>query len=293
MNQQFTTPFPMSFLFGGGDKSKSDGGAGKDNKSDIGSARGSEVMKGGKEEERKKKKNKKKEEEDEGKDAGDASDSESEVRSRAGSESDIGARERDNSSEASSSDIAGAAGDLERDMTWREILWSGLIDYGPPYLPTPESRPHYELIGEVSVYNAKLWKVHALLNEKVDPNERDPDDLFYAAGHWCVRNCHYPHLRLLYKAGADLNILNELGESLLGMACLLRFADDKYVDNIRIVRFLIENGADVEHRDKAGYTPLDFAAMNNHTEICRLLLENGASVDRENTILVAKRRATP
>jgi Ankyrin repeats (many copies) len=58
---------------------------------------------------------------------------------------------------------------------------------------------------------------------------------------------------------------------------------------VRIVKFLIENGADIEHRDKAGYAPLDFAAMNNHTELVKLLLDNGASVMRENHLLVAQR----
>lgn len=266
----------MSFLFGGGDKGKkSDSGAvAVDKKSDAGTS-----IKG---EEMKRKKGTKTEERGDGQ-----SDAESETRSQAGSEVGRG----DSSSEASSSDVSGKdLGDLDRDMTWREILWSGLIDYGPPYLPYKEHHAPFELVGECSVYNARLWKVHSLLNEKVDPNERDPEDLYYTAGHWCVRNCHYPHLRLLYKAGADLNLLNELGESMLGMACLLKFAEDKYMDNIRIVRFLVENGADIEHRDKAGYAPLDFAALNNHKEISQLLLDNGATVDRENNILVAKRR---
>ena len=177
----------------------------------------------------------------------------------------------------------------DRDQTWREILWSGLIDYGPPYLPPREDQAEYELVGECSVHNSRLWKVHLLLNQKIDPNSRDPEDLYYTAGHWCVRNCHYPHLKLLFKAGLDLNILNELGESMLGMACLMKYAQDKFYDNIRIIKFLVENGADIDHRDKAGYTPLDFAAMNNNKEVIQLLLDNGASVERENNILVAKR----
>ena len=53
---------------------------------------------------------------------------------------------------------------------------------------------------------------------------------------------------------------------------------------------MIENGADIDHRDKAGFTALDFAAMNNNKEIIKLLLANGASVERNNNILVAKRK---
>ena len=192
----------------------------------------------------------------------------------------------DNNSESEDSQVEELD---DRDMTWREILWSGLVDYGPPYLPPREDQAEYELVGECSIHNSRLWKVHLLLNQKIDPNSRDPEDLYYSAGHWCVRNCHYPHLKLLFKAGLDLNILNELGESMLGMACLMKYAEDKFYDNIRIIRFLIENGADINHRDKAGYTPLDFTTMNNNKEIIQLLLANGANVERNNTILVAKR----
>ena len=70
----------------------------------------------------------------------------------------------------------------------------------------------------------------------------------------------------------------------------MKYATDKFYDNIRIIRFLIENGADIDHRDKAGCTPSDFAAMSNNKEIIQLLLGNGVSVERNNNILVAKRQ---
>lgn len=79
------------------------------------------------------------------------------------------------------------------------------------------------------------------------------------------------------------------GQSLLGMACMLHFAADKFDDNVRMVKFLVENGALIEHRDKAGYAPLDYAARNNNTALIRLLLDNGADVGRNNKLLVAPR----
>jgi hypothetical protein len=56
-----------------------------------------------------------------------------------------------------------------------------------------------------------------------------------------------------------------------------------------MIKFLIENKADVNHIDKAGYCPIDYAARNNNLEAIKLLLDNGADVRRENKVLVAKR----
>lgn len=49
------------------------------------------------------------------------------------------------------------------------------------------------------------------------------------------------------------------------------------------------NRALINHRDKGGYCPLDYAAMNNYKEVIELLLDNGADIRRENKSLVAKR----
>ena len=108
-----------------------------------------------------------------------------------------------------SSDLDGF--DENGNDSWRNILWRSFQDYGPPYKPYDEDTPPYALITECSDYNCKLYKVHGFLNMQLDPNDRDPDDLFYTAMHWCVRNCHFSALKLLHKAGANLNLLNELG----------------------------------------------------------------------------------
>jgi ankyrin repeat protein len=42
---------------------------------------------------------------------------------------------------------------------------------------------------------------------------------------------------------------------------------------------LIQEGADVNLADKNGWTPLHFAAQSNNAEIARLLLDSGAFVD--------------
>jgi ankyrin repeat protein len=45
---------------------------------------------------------------------------------------------------------------------------------------------------------------------------------------------------------------------------------------------LIKRGADVEHRDKKGFSPLILAATGGHTEVCKILLEHGCKVDAQS-----------
>lgn len=120
--------------------------------------------------------------------------------------------EDESRSETSSEDFArDRYNDDDENETWRDILWKSFQDFGPPYKEPDEDTPPYALITECADYNCKLWKVNSLLNKRLDPNERDPEDLFYTPMHWCVRNCHLSALKLLHKAGANINILNELG----------------------------------------------------------------------------------
>ena len=52
----------------------------------------------------------------------------------------------------------------------------------------------------------------------------------------------------------------------------------------KIVKLLLEKGADVNVRDKYGTTALSMASQANHTEIVVLLLQNGASVNVKDTV---------
>ncbi|VDK65945.1 unnamed protein product [Onchocerca ochengi] len=52
--------------------------------------------------------------------------------------------------------------------------------------------------------------------------------------------------------------------------------------HLEIASLLIECGAEVNHPDKWGYTPLHEAAQKGRTQICSLLLNNGADVTLKN-----------
>jgi hypothetical protein len=49
--------------------------------------------------------------------------------------------------------------------------------------------------------------------------------------------------------------------------------------NLGIVKKLLENGIDVNNRDKYRCTPLYWAAGRGHTEVVKLLLDKGADID--------------
>ena len=49
--------------------------------------------------------------------------------------------------------------------------------------------------------------------------------------------------------------------------------------NLEYVKQLLEQGADIETRNKQGWTALMFAAANGHTKLCKFLLEHNANIE--------------
>uniref|UniRef100_A0A8B9YTM7 Ankyrin repeat domain-containing protein 17 n=1 Tax=Bos mutus grunniens TaxID=30521 RepID=A0A8B9YTM7_BOSMU len=77
---------------------------------------------------------------------------------------------------------------------------------------------------------------------------------------------------LLLENGAGINThSNEFKESALTLAC--------YKGHLEMVRFLLEAGADQEHKTDEMHTALMEACMDGHVEVARLLLDSGAQVN--------------
>ena len=49
--------------------------------------------------------------------------------------------------------------------------------------------------------------------------------------------------------------------------------------NVDVVRLLIERGAEVDSRDRWGWTPLHNASRFGHLEVSRVLVDHGANVN--------------
>jgi hypothetical protein len=160
------------------------------------------------------------------------------------------------------------------------------VDYGPPYLDVPFD---VALINECAKPVFNFFEVHKILNTRIDPNIPDPDDLYYRPIHWCARNAHFMGLKMLKRAGAKLNVTNEMGLSPLDLCVMMKHPIDKRKEQVNMALYLLENGVLVNNRDKGGYSAIDHAATNQDVELISMLLDFGANVVRDNKILVAKR----
>lgn len=162
------------------------------------------------------------------------------------------------------------------------------VDYGPPYTDEPENLQG-SLVDECAELNLSLFSVHMLLNERADPNIPDLEDLAYTPLHWCARNFHLLAAKLLRRAKADVNRPNEFGITPFGL-CVITTPTANFVNKKnKMVRWFLRHGANVNHRDKGGYTPLDYACINNDLPIVKMLLEHGADTMRDNKVFCAPR----
>lgn len=162
------------------------------------------------------------------------------------------------------------------------------IDYGPPYTDEPHTLQG-SLVDECSELNMSLFNLHMLLNDRADPNIPDAEDLYYTPMHWCGRNFHLLAAKMLLRAKANINRPNEFGITPFGL-CVITTATDNYRSKkLKMIKWFLKKGADVNWRDKGGLTALDYAVMNDDVMAVKLLLAHGALTDRNNKILVAPR----
>lgn len=82
----------------------------------------------------------------------------------------------------------------------------------------------------------------------------------------------FSYSQILLEHGAGINThSNEFKESALTLAC--------YKGHLDMVRYLLEAGADQEHKTDEMHTALMEASMDGHVEVARLLLDSGAQVN--------------
>ena len=99
----------------------------------------------------------------------------------------------------------------------------------------------------------------------------DPDaakDVFKA-----VQDDDLTNLRFFLSDGADIDLRNEQGHTLLHVAIL--------ENRVQAARLLLDAGADADmHGGSAGYTPLHFTAYKKNSEMTRLVLEYTEQLER-------------
>ncbi|XP_026331093.1 protein fem-1 homolog CG6966 [Hyposmocoma kahamanoa] len=92
---------------------------------------------------------------------------------------------------------------------------------------------------------------------------------------WCAAAAgHLPLVRLLIRAGANVNSTTRTQSTPLRAACF-----DGHYD---IVKFLVENGADIEIANRHGHTCLMIACYKGRIRIAKYLLSLNADVNRKS-----------
>jgi len=77
---------------------------------------------------------------------------------------------------------------------------------------------------------------------------------------------------IMFERGHYIDLKNEIGKTPLHIAA--------FFGHIDIVRFLVENGADINKEiESSGQTALYMAVLQNHYQIIRYLIKNGAFVN--------------
>jgi len=90
-----------------------------------------------------------------------------------------------------------------------------------------------------------------------------------------LKNNDYIGVKKYLKEGADLEETNDIGESVL--ACALRARCD-----MDLLMLLVENGADLFDFDEEGVSIFDMAITYDNLEMVKYLIENGMNVNQTN-----------
>ena len=90
-----------------------------------------------------------------------------------------------------------------------------------------------------------------------------------------LKNNDYMSVKKYLKDGADLEETNDIGESVL--ACALRARCD-----MDLLMLLIDNGADIFDFDEEGVSILDMAITYDNVEMVKYLIENGIDINQTN-----------
>ena len=125
--------------------------------------------------------------------------------------------------------------------------------------------------------------------------------------HWAIVADDWDLVRELIEAGADISLGSQ--QNALEIAKLMNsetklievFIDAKGVDAIvrdgwtalmhaardghtEVVKLLIDNGADLNHKSNHGDTALMYAARDGHTDVVKFLIDNGVDLNHKNNV---------
>lgn len=123
-----------------------------------------------------------------------------------------------------------------------------------------------------AVNQGDLNEVERLLQDGADINYKEPHRQGMSALAVASSQGNSVMALFLVASGADVNLQNNSGETPLHFAVS--------ANNLEIIQFLIENGADIQPQGDS--TPLLAAARRGYFEIVQFLVRNGADINRRD-----------
>ena len=158
------------------------------------------------------------------------------------------------------------AGLLYRLKKGANNLEAGLTSYGPPY----QMDYGGNLPEECSKGGGSFMEVHSLLTEGADPHlplltedEQSGRILLNTPLHYACKYCNLRVAKMLRRADRAPSIINQvnaMGTSPLQMTCMFSQAAPRKKAHYALVLWLLDQGAEPNHVDRAGQTALHFAA---------------------------------
>ncbi|XP_058809038.1 putative ankyrin repeat protein RF_0381 [Phymastichus coffea] len=102
----------------------------------------------------------------------------------------------------------------------------------------------------------------------------------FTALHEAIIQRSEDNIELLLSHGAEVNSKDIYGKTPLHLAARLNYLDEKTMD--KIVKLLLDKGADVNDHTNSGETAFLCAVINGNERLVRLFLEHGANVNTKN-----------
>ena len=155
----------------------------------------------------------------------------------------------------------------------------GMFKYGPPY-----SEDYGGSIIDACMKAAPSWyDIHNFLVDGADPNvvHEEAEERGNTPMHYAARHCQYNIAKMLVRAHAEVDRINDLGITPLGTLCMFNPPDPRKGTHLKYVNWLLALGCDVNHLDKGGHTALEFAATHGNIDLVAALLKHGVRVKRD------------
>jgi ankyrin repeat protein len=117
--------------------------------------------------------------------------------------------------------------------------------------------------------------IEGLINYHTDVNieNYEGDTVLMSA----VKDSNWGTVYTLIKMGLDVNTKTKDGESILNK--LLDEDRCLYEYHIKVVKYFIDKGVDINFKNSLGYTPLMQACIQEYSEVVEILLKNGADIN--------------